>query len=609
MEGIGHQNKRKLPSYIEPRDPSIDRRYRPCPKRQVNLERVIQETCEDELNGLSVDLTDDDDSAGNEVEDNTVSVYLRLRPHPHTDNSKYQIKDDRLVVNCEETTNHFKKEISEKHYYFSKIFGQDVSQYEIYEGCIRSHLNGLLTDVGSTFITYGTSGSGKTHTLLGDYMEPGIVPRSFEQIFSQNAAYICDRPIVKLQKRIDQISLLTDEVAEHELAISQYITSQAIEDYETYEKLHDIIQKQHQFEQIENSDIQSVNVWVSFVEIYNESVRDLLDLETNRTNLRVIANDGESFIKDVQWVFAPTAKDCYAILQYGQERASYAATSINDYSSRAHSVFYINVVTISKNSEVSYANYKFCDLAGSERVKKADTQGDRLKETQRINKSLMTLGRCLTAVHANQKGRKLVDVVPVRDSKLTLLIQAALTGRERLSMIVNLLPITEYFDENLNVLSFSSIAKQIHVRKAETRMAKRQSMRFSFSINALTSPSRARVDHVQCELEQERLLDEIENYKEELNQLRAAMFDQEVALREQIVKSYDELLNKRNAEHQRKLEMVKEMTKRPYEARIEILNNKFRHLQDDYDDLSEQYELLEKENEALKKKYEEVEKT
>lgn len=145
--------KRKLPSYIQPRDRSIDRRCRPCPKRQVNLERVIQETCEEELNGLDIDLTEDDDDDNSTTEDNKVAVYLRLRPHLRTDRTKYEVRDNSLVVLCEETVNQFKKEIAEKHYSFSKVFGDAVNQSEIYENCIRSSLNAATTDVGSTFLT------------------------------------------------------------------------------------------------------------------------------------------------------------------------------------------------------------------------------------------------------------------------------------------------------------------------------------------------------------------------------------------------------------------------------------------------------------------------
>lgn len=153
MENSVHQGKRKLPSYIEPRDPSIDRRFRPCPKRKVNLDRVIQESCEEELNGLDIDLTEDDLENVEATEDNKVAVYLRLRPHHLSDNAKYEVRDNALVVLCEETTNHFKKDITEKHYSFSKVFGSSVKQAEIYENCIRSHLNDVTTELGSTFLT------------------------------------------------------------------------------------------------------------------------------------------------------------------------------------------------------------------------------------------------------------------------------------------------------------------------------------------------------------------------------------------------------------------------------------------------------------------------
>lgn len=146
METESGERKRKLPSYIQARDPSIDRRFRPCPTRQVNLDRVIQESCE--LNGLMEDCDIEE-----QTPENTVSVFLRLRPHSQTDTNKYKVQDNDLVVYCEETTNHFKKEISEKHFSFSKIFSDSVSQHEMYEICVRSHLNDVTTDVGSTFLT------------------------------------------------------------------------------------------------------------------------------------------------------------------------------------------------------------------------------------------------------------------------------------------------------------------------------------------------------------------------------------------------------------------------------------------------------------------------
>ncbi|XP_063705345.1 kinesin-like protein subito [Culicoides brevitarsis] len=593
-----NEHKRKVPSYIQPRDPSIDRRYRPCPKRQVNLERVIQE---EELNGLDIDLTEDEEDEKCSSEENKVAVYLRLRPHPQTDRAKYHVRENDFVVVGEEGGT-AKRELTEKHYSFSKIFGNAVSQSEIYENCIRAHLNDVTTDVGATFLTYGTSGSGKTFTLLGSDNDPGIVARSIEQIFTQYGRYISDFPMIKVDRRIDQVSMLTDDAAQNEVAITEFIKGQVDNvSPRNYQNLYEIIQKAHLFEETQDPSIASINVWVSYVEIYNEKVRDLLDVDETQANLQIISNDGESFIKNVQWVFAPNAETCHAIMEFGSLRASYGQTAINDCSSRSHSVFYINVVTITKQNEVSYANYKFCDLAGSERVKKAETQGGRLKETQKINTSLMTLGRCLSAVHANQKAKRIVEVVPVRDSKLTLLIQAALTARERLTMIVNLLPITEYYDENMNVLAFSSIAKQIHVRKPETRMAKRQSMRFSYSINAFTSPTRHKVDHVECELERERLNDEIAHLQEELNLANARLFTQEMDIRNSIVQNYEELLKKRDIENKRKIESAKEAVSRPFEARVNMLKRKIVNYEEDIEELTDKYEDLEEKYQKLKK--------
>lgn len=106
------------------------------------------------------------------------------------------------------------------------------------------------------------------------------------------------------------------------------------------------------------------------------------------------------------------------------------------------------------------SSYRFCDLAGSERVINTGTTGLRLKEAKNINTSLMVLGRCLDAASTTHK-KKNNDVIPYRDSKLTMLLQAALLGKEKLAMIVTVTPVDKYYEENLNVLNFASIAKNI----------------------------------------------------------------------------------------------------------------------------------------------------
>ena len=122
--------------------------------------------------------------------------------------------------------------------------------------------------------------------------------------------------------------------------------------------------------------------------------------------------------------------------------------------------------------------FAFCDLAGSERLKKTLNIGDRLKEAQNINTSLLVLGRCLKTIHEGQLSKQKIEHVgPFRESKLTRLFQRALSGKEHIALIVNINPIPNLYIETQNVLSFSAIAKKIVIEKEKTQ--KKTKSRFS----------------------------------------------------------------------------------------------------------------------------------
>jgi len=182
--------------------------------------------------------------------------------------------------------------------------------------------------------------------------------------------------------------------------------------------------------------------------------------EPRRKTLKIVCNKGQVFIKGLTSVFVQSGEDAIKLLRLGQQRISYAATSVNANSSRSHCVFTVDVLKYHRTGMTTHSSYKFCDLAGSERVDKTGTVGSRLREAQSINTSLMVLGRCMDAASSSKK-RNNTDVIPYRDSKLTLLLQAALLGKERLAMIVTVTPLDKFYEENLNVLSFASIAKNI----------------------------------------------------------------------------------------------------------------------------------------------------
>lgn len=251
------------------------------------------------------------------------------------------------------------------------------------------------------------------------------------------------------------------------------------------------IQTEHDFVELMPSKT-SVYVWISFFEIYNETINDLLEVpSTNsakkRDGLKVMSNSGKTFVKDLTSVFTVNSDEATQLLTTGLNSRLNAATNINHASSRSHCLFLIDVIK-HEQTNVFHNRYRFCDLAGSERVKKSDCAGSRLKEAQNINTSLLVLGRCLDVTLSNQ-GKKKLDLVPFRESKLTTFLQSALKGLEKLTMMVNIWPIPEFYEENLHVLNYASIAQNIVYKKPAPVQRTSVSRRYSFFFGPQPSKS------------------------------------------------------------------------------------------------------------------------
>lgn len=479
-------------SYIYQRDPSVDRRFRPCPGKKFNMCKVIQEDDRDNIDTIC-HSDDNYSTAANSLNsenstdsiETSASVYLRLRPtqqackHYKTENNVIKVQN---IEN--QTTNN--KDLSEKHFEFSNIFDNTATQKYVYDTCIKPVID---NEENLTVLTYGTSGSGKTHTMHGTQTDAGIIPRAIEHIFTHYKYSLSKDPGLKYDK--GSICLVDDRnlVLENKLR-EKFVSDRNMDEY--YEDLHRNISTEHGFTPSRDNN-RNVLIWVSFAEIYNENVYDLLQMnERNefrgenlkRKNLKIISNDGNAFIKDLTTVNARSARDAHAILNAGLEQVMFASTNINQTSSRSHCIFIIHVISFAMPDIFHLSTYKFCDLAGSERLKKTENVGNRLKEAQRINTSLLVLGRCLDLLHNNQQ-HKTKDVIPFRDSKLTLLLQAALMGREKITTIVNMLPNVEFIEENLQVLNFASIAQKIFFKqpKVPAMKKKTRSTRFSWFVS------------------------------------------------------------------------------------------------------------------------------
>jgi kinesin family protein 20 len=400
-------------------------------------------------------------------------VFLRIRPASEVCPS-YDFMPDKVVIS---------QETSESQYSFTSVLNESVDQVQIYDKIVRSTLSKPFATTGATFASYGVSSSGKTYTILGDSdISAGLVPRAIVQIFTEFESKIAEFPCLKVVR--DEVKELSDNEVMSEVDIlNEYLADSVKMNKGKPLKSwsSERIKRDHVFQESSSTEdfvIDKLYVWISFVEIYNEKVTDLLyNLPAKSTirTLKIYSNNGYSYIPGLTWLFVSNIADALKVLKFGLNKVSYEQTLINDHSSRSHTIFTINLIA-ENESGFQFSNFRFCDLAGAERAKKTGNNGERLKEASGINNSLLVLKRCMEAVHNQQKKKKLADnKIPVRESKLTLLIQTSLLGLEKFFMIVNLYPTNDFFHENVNVLKFGSIANKIEVRQAEVRKFQRQS--------------------------------------------------------------------------------------------------------------------------------------
>lgn len=429
--------------------------------------------------------------------DENVSVYLRVRPTSSEPCNLYKFDIDQskvIIPQVSNISNISTTKSTEKHYSFTSIMSEEVDQIGIYDKIVRPILNHPFEIRGATFAGYGVSNSGKTYTILGE-SSAGLVPRAITQIFTEYGSQISEFPCVRILN--DKVDIMNDEAVIQEMDFVEDFLTESRKQFKGKTrpwKYENIIQE-HNFQIQESAqNFNRIFIWVSLIEIYNDKVTDLLNIqkETQRP-LKIFSNAGHSYVHGATWLYVSNIKQAFEILNHGLNRVSYAATGINSRSSRSHTIFTINVIAeITVGVEFQLSSFKFCDLAGAERLKKTGNVGAQLKEAGGINSSLLVLGRCLEGVFQNQSKtnkRQPDAVIPVRDSKLTLLIQSSLFGHEKFVMIVNLFPTAEFFEENLNVLKFGSIANQIVVKKSELRKFKRESTRYSF-FNQDLSPNK-----------------------------------------------------------------------------------------------------------------------
>ncbi|NXX88049.1 KI20A protein, partial [Centropus bengalensis] len=358
---------------------------------------------------------------------------------------------------------------------FSQVFGPETTQSEFFEGSmkeiVRAHVNG----VNGLVFTYGVTNAGKTFTIQGTPKDFGILPRSLDVIFN----HIRGRHYLKMNfkpylsnsvKKLEDAQVKQEEALKTAILASLKEVSDQILPFflcfgfpeKNFVPLETFRTNSYQRTQ--------ASVWISFCEIYNEYVYDLLNvLSTSKPQKRKVLRicedqGGNSYIKDLKWINIQSTEEACKILKIGNKNRSFACTRINEQSSRSHSIFSVRLLRLTDEHQprvLGVSELSFCDLAGSERCNKTQAFGDRLKEAGNINNSLHILGKCMAALKQNQNPKMKPGYIPFRESKLTRLFQPFFCGKGKACMIVNINQHASTYEETLHVMKFSAIAKEV----------------------------------------------------------------------------------------------------------------------------------------------------
>ncbi|XP_066565239.1 kinesin-like protein KIF1A isoform X5 [Amia ocellicauda] len=351
----------------------------------------------------------------------SVKVAVRVRPF----NSREISRDSKCIIQMSGNTTTIinpkqpkeNKSFNFDYSYWSHTSPEDInyaSQVQVYRDIGEEMLHHAFEGYNVCIFAYGQTGAGKSYTMMGkqEKDQMGIIPLLCEDLFS----------------RINDSN---------------------------------------------NDNGMSYSVEVSYMEIYCERVRDLLNPK-NKGNLRVREHPLMGpYVEDLSKLAVTSYNDIQDLMDSGNKARTVAATNMNETSSRSHAVF--NIIFTQKrrdadtdNTSEKVSKISLVDLAGSERADSTGAKGTRLKEGANINKSLTTLGKVISALaevdsgpNKNKKKKKVESFIPYRDSVLTWLLRENLGGNSRTAMVAALSPADINYDETLSTLRYADRAKQI----------------------------------------------------------------------------------------------------------------------------------------------------
>lgn len=294
-------------------------------------------------------------------------------------------------------------------YIFDRVFGPATTTRHVYDVAAQHVVSGAMEGVNGTVFAYGVTSSGKTHTMHGDQKSPGIIPLAVKDVFS-----------------------IIQETPDREFLLR-----------------------------------------VSYLEIYNEVINDLLDPAGQ--NLRIREDAQGTFVEGIKEEVVLSPAHALSLIAAGEEHRHVGSNNFNLLSSRSHTIFTLTVESSPRGEnkgeeDVTLSQLNLIDLAGSE-SSKTETTGLRRKEGSYINKSLLTLGTVIAKLTDGKATH-----VPYRDSKLTRLLQSSLSGHGRVSLICTVTPASSSTEETHNTLKFAHRTKHVEIQASQNKIIDEKSL-------------------------------------------------------------------------------------------------------------------------------------
>ncbi|KAL8259822.1 hypothetical protein R6Q59_027775 [Mikania micrantha] len=291
-------------------------------------------------------------------------------------------------------------------YAYDRVFGPTTTTRHVYDIAAQHVVSSVMEGVNGTIFAYGVTSSGKTHTMYGDQRSPGIIPFAVKDAFN-----------------------IIQETPNREFLLR-----------------------------------------ISYLEIYNEVVNDLLNPAGQ--NLRIREDSQGAFVEGISEEVVLSPAHVLSLIAAGEEHRHAGSTSFNLLSSRSHTIFTLTIESspCGEDGTVNFSQLNLVDLAGSE-SSEAETTSVHRKEGSYINKSLLSLGTVISKLTDGKASH-----IPYRDSKLTRLLQSSLSGHGRVSLICTITPSSSNSEETHNTLKFAHCAKHIEIQAAQNKIANEKSL-------------------------------------------------------------------------------------------------------------------------------------